>query len=374
MNPFRPTVLPAADWLLLLAAAGIPLSLLWDYSWESTVGIDLPWSPPHTANYLAVTLAGAVGLGQIMKTSRDGVRLGRWRAPLGAWVVVWGALAFVAAFLFDRWWQASYGLAAGIWHPPQLLKAVAFFALEAGAWLAGLQRAEEAVRAPRVAWSAGGLARVASGVLLALIFTVTLAVNFPNRQHGAAFFQIACATYPIVLVAVAMSGRSRFSATAAAFVGMLMVCVMVWLLPLVPGAPLVSPIYHPRDRLLPPPFPPLLFAPALALDALLRVFPKRAAREPGWVQAIEAGLAFFAVFLAVQWPFAKFLLSPGADHRFFAGGGKQWPFFLRIAPSAETAFWKMPGDEFTLSSALIAAGLAVLAARLGLWLGARMRR
>jgi len=33
-------------------------SLLWDYSWESTVGIDYLWAPPHAAGYAAVLLAG----------------------------------------------------------------------------------------------------------------------------------------------------------------------------------------------------------------------------------------------------------------------------------------------------------------------------
>ena len=76
----------------------------------------------------------------------------------------------------------------------------------------------------------------------------------------------------------------------------------------------------------------------------------------------------------MQWPFARFLLSPGADGWFFAGGGKNWPFFLRIASSAETNFWQMAGDEFTLRSMLLAAGAAVLATRLGLWLGAWLER
>ena len=357
MNP-SPRIAAAARCILLAASAGIPLSLLWDFSWESTIGIDLVSAPPHVANYLAVALAA---IGALMLVGREGgVRLGRWRAPLGAWVALWGALAFVTAFLFDRWWQSSYGLAAGIWHPPQLLKATAFSAITIGAWLAQPRRG--------VAFSIGG------GIVLALVFTITLATAFANRQHGAAFHLLACGTYPIVLVALASSSGLRLPATNAALAGMLLVAAMVWLLPLVPGSPQVAPIYHPRDHLLPPPFPPLLLLPALALDALLSLFPKRTAHPPGWPHAIETGLAFFIIFLAVQWPFAQFLLSPGADHWFFAGGGKHWPFFLRIDPTAEAAFWKMPGDDFTLRTALIAAGLAILASRTGLWIGSWIKR
>ena len=366
MSPFpppnpataRPPARCAASWVLVLGAAGLPLTLLWDFSWESTIGIDLVWSPPHVANYLAVALAGGAALGLLfLRKNADG------SGKLGAAVVAWGAMAFVAAFLFDRWWQAGYGLAAGIWHPPQLLKSAAFLAIAGGTWVSVASRRAE-----------GAAFVFAGGVVMALALMFTLALNFANRQHTALFYQVASGAYPIVLVALATAGRGRFPATTGALIGMLLVAAMVWLLPLVPGSPQVAPIYHPRDHLLPPPFPLLLIVPALALDVLLRVFPKKAARTPGWGQATEAGLAFLAVFLAAQWPFAQFLLSPGADHWFFAGGGRQWPFFLRIAPGAETAFWTTPGDALNLPRTLLAAGLAVLSARLGLWLGAWLQR
>ncbi len=361
MSHSTPATSRFARWLLLLGAVGIPLSLLWDYSWESTIGIDLALSPPHIANYAAVAIAALAALGSIRGAGVEaaGVRLGRVEAPLGSWLALWGAIAFATAFLFDRWWQAGYGLAAGIWHPPQLLKAAAFFAITIGAWLA---------------WGRRGAESLAAGTVLAMVFMVSLAVHFANRQHSAAFYQVACAGYLIVLVAVAVSGRARFSATTAALAGMLLVAATVWVFPLLPGSPQVAPIYHPRDHLLPPPFPPLLFIPALALDALLRLFPGRKPRPHGWATATESGLAFFAVLLAVQWPFSRFLLSPGADHWFFAGGGKQWPFFLHIARGAETDFWKMPGDDFNLLGILIAAALAVVAARIGLAIGGWMQR
>jgi hypothetical protein len=240
-----------------------------------------------------------------------------------------------------------------------LLKTLAFFAVTTGIWI-------ERRRSGAVVFALAG------GVVLALIFVVTLAASLANRQHAATFYQLACGSYPLVLVALAVAGKSRFSATTGALAGMLLAAAMVWLLPLFPATPQVPPIYHPRDHLLPPPFPPLLIIPAFALDALLRIFPKRSARP--WSQAIEAGVAFFVVFVAVQWPFARYLLSPAADHWFFAGGGKQWPFFLRIVPGAETVFWPAPGAEFNVAGAAFAAVLAVLAARLGLGLGEWMKR
>src|SRR5204863_7136042 len=90
--------------LMLIGAVGIPLSLIWDYSWECTIGVDLFWGPPHTATYLSVALAG-LGAVRMIGKEREGVRIGFLSAPAGAWISLWGALAFAAAVLFDRWWQ-----------------------------------------------------------------------------------------------------------------------------------------------------------------------------------------------------------------------------------------------------------------------------
>jgi hypothetical protein len=152
-------------------------------------------------------------------------------------VVLWGALAFVTALLFDRWWLAGYGLAAGIWHPPQMLKTAAFFAVTAGAALC--------VREDRIACPAAGAA------MLAMIAVVSLVGSYPNRQHSAPFFEIACATYPIVIVAIATAGRLNLSGTLAALGYLLLAGALVWLLPLVPATPQVAPIYNPRDHLMP---------------------------------------------------------------------------------------------------------------------------
>ncbi len=338
-----------ARWLLVLASLAIPASLLWDFAWESTVGVDRVWALPHVATFAAVGVAGVAAL----LAFGEGVRLGPCRAPLGAWIALWGAAAFVVAFAFDRWWQAGYGLAAGIWHPPQILKAVAFFAIALGAWLAARR-------------CAGAFAQaLAGGAVLAMIGVVTLVSNLPNRQHSAAFFQLACTVYPAVLVALAASGRGRLPATSAAFAYTILLGLAVWLLPLIPGSPEVAPIYNARDRLLPPPFPLLLLVPALAIDLLLRNVPRSGS---GWGAAVESGLAFFVILLVVQWPFAAFLLSPAADHWFFAGGGRHWPFFLKIPESAKTEFWKSPGDALTLTRGLLVAASAIATAWAGVWL------
>ena len=355
--------------LLLIASLAVPLTLLWDFSWESTIGVDRFFGPPHAANYLAVALAGAAALRMAVVATHGGVGgvpLGRMRAPLGAWITLWGALAFVAALLFDRWWQSNYGLAAGIWHPPQIAKAVAYFAVVVGAWVALLGQQTS----PRGAL-AGALA---AGAVLAMTSVVMTAQSFANRQHSALFYQLGCATYPLVLVAQSVAGRLRAPASAAALAYMGFTAAMVWILPLVPASPQAGPVYNALDHLLPPPFPLLLVVPALALDAWLHGLPARERGAARWTAALAAGLSFFALFVAAQWLFAGFLLSPAADDWLFAGGGRRWPFFLRIDPAARTAFWDFVSPGLGWTSAAVAALLAFFSARAGLGLGGALRR
>jgi hypothetical protein len=353
-------------YLLLAGAAGVPLTLVWDYSFESTVGVDTFFGPPHLANYAAVACAAAGAFGLARRATRGeiaGISLGPVSAPLGAWLALWGALAFAATLLFDRWWLASYGLAAGIWHPPQIAKAVSYFAVVSGAWIACLAARERV--------SLALVDTLACGVLLALINTVTLPWCFANRQHAGQFFALVCATYPIPLCAQALAGRARLPATAAALTYTALFALLVWGLPLVPGSPQVGPIYNPRDHLLPPPFPLALAVPALALDGLSRL---QAAATSHWLQALRLGLVFFALFGAAQWMFASFLLSPAADGWLFAGGGRNFPFFLRVEPALRAGFWRDLDPELTSISALACALVAIVASSLGLWLGAGLRR
>ncbi len=66
----------------------------------------------------------------------------------------------------------------------------------------------------------------------------------------------------------------------------------------------------------PPAFPLLLIAPAFAID-LLR---PRIAKWSLLLRAAVCGLAFLGVFVAAQWPFADFLMTPAARNWFFGSG------------------------------------------------------
>jgi hypothetical protein len=88
-------------------------------------------------------------------------------APLGevARTEIFGPVLCVLPFddeadVIEQANDSVYGLAAGIWHPPQILKAVAFFAILAGAWLGSLASQRQ---------SGGLVFPIAGGTLLAMI-------------------------------------------------------------------------------------------------------------------------------------------------------------------------------------------------------------
>jgi hypothetical protein len=278
---------------------------------------------------------------------------------------------WLTAVLFDRWWQSAYGLQAGIWHPPQILKATAFLAMLGGGWLAAACAQNQ---------PGGGRTLTAilfsgtGGCLVAMIAIITLTASYPNWQHSASFYKTAAATYPLVLAALAAAGRLRWSATLAAIVYSSVVAGMLWLLPRFGARPLTGPIYNPMDHLMPPPFPLLLIVPAMAMDWVAKRVRWPAWRGVSWLQAGALGLVFFMTFAGAQWLFAEYLLSPTADNWFIAGGGKHWPFFLKISPRARVMFWNSPSDVMNWSNVVVAAAFSVGSARLGLWLGAWMSR
>lgn len=97
-------------------------------------------------------------------------------APLDAWVVLWGALAFSHRLSFRSL------VAVELWAGRRHLASAADF--ENGRMLC--------CRNQRAAFP------VAGATVLAMIGFVTLVSAYPNRQHSAPFFQVTCATSPLV--------------------------------------------------------------------------------------------------------------------------------------------------------------------------------
>jgi hypothetical protein len=97
--------------------------------------------------------------------------------------------------------------------------------------------------------------------------------------------------------------------------------VMLWIFPLFPATPKLGPVYQRITHMVPMEFPLLVIVPAVVLDLLeplVQAWGK-------WQKAALFGLVFLAVFIAGQWPFATFLVSPASANWFF--GTKYFAYF-----------------------------------------------
>jgi hypothetical protein len=347
-------------WALVLAGAAITVGLIWDLSWDMSFGRDSFWSPPHLAVNLGGALAAGAAAWWAASATRRGdaaaVGFGRLRMPLGAAVVLWGSGAMLASGALEIAWSRAYGMTFGAWTPPQVAFTIAVSAVLAGILLAAASRG---ARGPRLA------APCAAGLALTFAALALSPYSLPNLQHGALFFLLASAVFPLLLAWTARAGVTRWAATLGAVIYTATVCVMVWVLPLVPARALIGPVFEKVDHMVPPRFPLLLVVPALIFDRV--VAGKRRSGGGDWPRAAVLGVAFAAAFILVQWNFAALLLQPASDDWFFAGGGRHWPFYVDIGEERRQ-FWDAQGG-LRAGSALGCAVVAILASRVGLALG-----
>ena len=297
------------------------------------------------------------------------VRVFGARAPLGAWVCIWGSIAMLTSGPFDNWWHNAYGLDVKIISPPHIVLGLGMFGISFGALLLVLNRQnhlQDGAGSGLFVW-VGGMFVVLGGVFM-------LEFIFPNQQHAALFYKVCAVTFPFRLVALGRAGRTSWPTTRVAAVYMLVECLMAWILPLFPAQAKLAPIYNPVTHMVALPFPLLLVFPAMAMDLVLRW----AGGATGWrrvVLAFALGLAFLAVFIPVQWFFSKFMISPHANNWFFAGdriwsyGGRLGPWtneFWPVNPTHSNAdLITLPGLAFTL---VLAAGASWIGLLLGGWM------
>ena len=214
----------------------------------------------------------------------------------------------------------------------------------------------------------GRLYLIGAGLLLVL--SSTLAIEYTQRwdMHQANFYQVASVAFGFFLISGARASVARWPATIIALVYMVLIESLVLILPLFAAQPLLGPIYVATDRFMPPDFPLLVFVPALAIDVLMR----RAKTSPTnqWALAALLGTAFLGTFLAVQWPFADFLMSPLARNAFFADNRMAYG----SPPEFQARFYQLTPPHNLASGLAVAAVLSFLSARLGLAWGGWMAR
>ena len=371
--------IPWFCFVVSLAALCIPLGVLWDISWHSTIGRDTFWTPAHLMIHFGGVVPGLVCGYLILRTTFIGtpeekaacVQVLGFRGQLGAFVTCWGSLSMLLSAPFDDWWHDAYGLDVQILSPPHSLLALGMYGVAVGALLLVLSwqnRAEESAR------GAGSLLFVlGAGVLLAMQSIMFTEKSYPNLQHSGFFYIVSSINYVACLAMVSRAARRNWAMTTTAALYSGIVLAMVWFLPLFEAQPKLAPIYRPVTHMVPPSFPLLLIVPAFFLDLYIgrtRDLPKKWWTD--WVIALGFSAIYTLVFMGAQWNFAKFLVSPAANNAFFAGN-QMWPYFAHVG-NWETSFDGHSEKLLNQSSFLWALLAAFLASRWGLFLGRAMSR
>jgi hypothetical protein len=375
LAPTRATALAAAPWSIyavLFASTSVILGVIWDISWHRSIGRDTFWTPAHLAIYLGGVVAGLTCGWLALQTTFSGseadrstaVRFWGFRAPLGAWVCIWGAIAMITSAPFDDWWHNAYGLDVKIISPPHMLLAAGIAAIQCGAMLMALAWQNRAIGDRQ---HLGRLYLFGAGLLLLLVATVATEHTQRWDMHESHFYKVSAGVFLFFIISTARASVARWPATTVALVYTGMTLFMLVLLPLFPAQPLLGPIYVQIDRFMPPDFPLLLVAPAFALDLAMQRLRRRV---NDWLLALVASAVFLATFLAVQWKFAEFLMTPWA---------RNWLFISHRMPySVDPPFqarWYVLNPPDALSTGLsIALAIGYMSARCGLWWGNWMSR
>ena len=359
----------------VVAATSAKVGVIWDISWHRSIGRDTFWTPAHMAIYLGGVLAGLACGWLVLRTTftpapeqRDtSVAFWGFRGPLGAWVCIWGAFAMITSAPFDNWWHNAYGLDVKVLSPPHVILALGIWALQLGALflVLALQNRNAPGEGPR---SYSLFAAYMIAILLQNVSTIGIEqIGFANLAHNALYYQVAAGGVPLLLVAAGRGIRLRWPATTAAACYMAFSLAMIWILQLAPATPKLAPVFNPVTHLIPPPFPLLLIVPALAIDVSMR----SVGRDRDWRLSLLLGVSFLATFFVTQWFFTEFLLGPHARNYFF--GVDQWDYSSRLGPW-RYRFWRADTNPVTPMTVAIAALIAVVSARLGLWWGSWMAR
>ncbi len=361
-------------WCGVLAVTSSTIGGAWDVAWHRSIGRDSFWTPAHMAIY-ACGLLAAVVCGYLMFRTTFGRSAGAaelravsvnvlgFRAPLGAFVAAWGGIAMMASAPFDNWWHAAYGLDVKIVSPPHTILILGIRAVAVGAMfliLAAMNRAAEAgagaeTTLRRLFLYLGGL--MVGGQMFFL-----LEYTWDVKLHMAAAYVAMGIAVPLVFAILWRASGYRWAATTTAAIYMVIAIAEILVFPLAPASPKLGPVFFPVTHLVPAKFPILIVFPALALDLLWQ----RTRGWKLWQVAVVSGVLFTAVLVAVEWPFASFLLSKASENRFF--GTIYFNYNSRPDGVDRLREWFRPDTGFALAGGL---GRAAIYSAVGTWIGMR---
>ena len=365
----------AIPWTISSAVAGIvtmTVGSLVDISWHMSVGRDEFWTPGHTTMGVGALLIAIAAICEIVGATRSGdsrrrdfsARILGLRGSAGAFLVCWACFAMLASTPFDDWWHKTYGLDLKFVTPPHLLLIVGWQVSLIGTllWMASVINRSEGVLQERLV----RLFLIVTAVTV--MFAPTLGFVGRRNLHTAVAYLAVALAYPAALIAGGRASKHRWGCTLVAAGYMGIVIASIWLLPLIPAQPKIGPVYQNVTHLIPSGFPLLLIVPAFIADLLLQ----RLEGRSSWTKAVLIGPAFVLSLLAVQWPFADFLMSPASRNWIFGTGYLPYYFEPALDPYRFNVVEKTTGAFVqTMATALV---VSILTTRFGLAWGDWMRR
>src|SRR5579863_4862440 len=365
--PGELTAVPWYVWSLFGAVVSVVIGGYWDISWHMSIGRDTFWTPAHMLIQLCGILAGLTSgylilsctLGRNPALASASVSVWRFRGPLGAFIAAWGGATMLTSAPFDNWWHNAYGLDVKIFSPPHVVLDGGVLAIQIGALvlIASTRNRASGVLRRKLDW----MLLLLGGMITMLALTVVWESTYRVLMHTAQCYRAVAIVIPVVFAAFARISENRWARTIVAGVYTAYAMVMLWIFPLFPATPKLGPVYQRITHMVPMEFPLLVIVPALLLD----LFEPRSARWKKWPKAAMFGVIFLAAFLAVQWPFANFLVSAASANWFF--GTKYFAYFATpngydirhlFVPIDYAAF----GFWMIMAEAVL---LAILSSRLG---------
>ncbi|PSL01494.1 hypothetical protein [Cecembia rubra] len=325
-------VIPSFIYASVFASFCIAIGLLWDISWHMSVGRDGLFSPPHIAIYLGAVISGIFSGIKVLKISfwgspeekQQSIKFwGIFHGSLGAMFCIWGAFAMLTSAPFDDWWHNTYGLDVKILSPPHAVLGLGMIVIQFGALISviALQNRLGNNLKDRAKNHLHWMYALSSGFLLVMGYTFFSEYFFLSRQHHVLTYQVTMAALPILMVSVAYASPYKWGATKMSIVYTLLMAGMVWVLPLFPAEPKLSPVHNFITRFQPFHFPFILIIPAMVIDLMIGKWKNR----NKWFLAAVLSIGFVVSFVPAQWYFAELQMSEIGRGWFF--GRYSFPYF-----------------------------------------------
>lgn len=326
-TPTELTAIPWYVWSLFAAVISVVIGGYWDISWHMSIGRDTFWTPAHMLIQFCGILAGLTSgylilsctLGRDPALASASVTVWKFRGPLGAFIAAWGGATMLTSAPFDNWWHNAYGLDVKIFSPPHVVLDGGVLAIQIGALvlIASVRNRSIGILRRKLDW----LLLLLGGMITMLALTVVWESTYRVLMHTAQCYRAVAVVVPVVFAAFAKISEHRWARTIVAGVYTAYAMVMLWIFPLFPATPKLGPVYQRITHMVPMEFPLLVIVSALLLDLI----EPRIAGWKKWPKAAAFGSIFLAAFVAAQWPFAIFLVSPASSNWFF--GTKYFAYF-----------------------------------------------